>query len=284
MQTTYSKEQKPGRHGQAYDSSAKHVTRAAEAAMRPGDIALRGVLTTGEGKTARPLVVPTGADDDAIILNVQSSLSLQTLSGAGLTGVIGQGRMVPARQLELVVAANAHWLATSWTLVYENEFGREVSELLVVGAGGNVTVRTAGFVSRVVSLTVPIQGGVAGTAKLGTNSMLGPLTSRDVLGIVAYKSAIMPASTTAEYAQYDVMAVIHEGRVSVEVEEDVKDGEQVFTRLVAGGGEFVGGFRNDRDGTATAPDAVAVIGLRFWGDSVDRDGLKTAVVEFNFAA
>lgn len=283
MQTSYPTEERLGRPGHPYDGAVRTKTRTAEVAMRPGDLAIRGTHADSEGKGAKRLTAPAAADDDAIIATIASAGSPQTIDGAGLDGAIGGARIFPPRNLTLTLSNHANWDATTAIVTGEDEYGRVITESFAIPDTGNTVLTGSKVFSRVHSLYIPTQSGTAGTARLGTGTLLGPLTSRDVLGIVRYLAARQLAEdATAEFAQYDTLAIIEGGRVWVEVEEDVDDGEQVYVRLVAAGDEEVGGIRNDRDGTAAAPDAVPVIGMRFNGDSIERDSVKMAVVEFDF--
>lgn len=282
MQTSYRTDELPGRPGAAYDGSSLAITRTAEVAMRPGDLAIRGTATASAGLGAKKLTTPPAADADAIIETIASAAAPQTITT--LDGVIGGARMVPSRNLTLTLSNHANWDATTAVVTGEDEFGRVITEDFAIPDTGNAVVTGTKFFSKVTSLYIPTQAGTAGTADLGIGTLLGPLTSRDVLGIVRYLSARqVEDDATAEFAQYDTLAIIHEGRAWVAVEAAVTDGQQAYVRLVAAGEEVVGGFRADRDGTSAAPDAVPVIGMRFTGISkTGDDGELLAVVTFDF--
>lgn len=280
MQTSYPTEERLGRAGAAYDSRPDSISRIAEAPMRPGDVALRGDDANSNGKTAQPLAAPVAADADGVMTTRALLATAESLSGAALDGAIGGDRMVPGRNVTLALNNDLHWTAGTITVHGEDDYGRAQSEAFTAPSGGNVTLTGTKTFSKVTQVDTPAGGGANRTLAAGIGSLLGSLTSRDVLGLVRYLAALEVApGDTHEFAQYDVLNIIHGGRVWVEVEEDVLDGEQLYVRLVAAGAEVVGGFRNDRDGTASAPDAVPVIGMRFWGDSVTRNGTRLAVVE-----
>lgn len=255
----------------------------------PAQSGAGGTATLGTGALVRTdvgadlcrsLPAAPASDADAIIETIASSLSLQTLSGASLDGVIGGNVIFPPRNLTLTLSNNAHWDATTAVVTGEDEYGRVITENFAIPDTGNATLTGTKTFRRVTSLVIPAQSGTGGTADLGIGTLLGPITARDVLGIVRYLGARqLDQNATSEFSGGDVLSLIKQGRVWVEVEEDVEDGEQVFVRLVATGTEVVGGFRNDRDGTAGAPDAVPVIGLRFASDSELRDGLRLAKID-----
>lgn len=284
MQTSVRSEERLGRPGHPV-GEPDGIGRTAEVAMRPGDLAIRGTSAAGAGKTAKKLTAPAAADPDGFKTNIGSTAGIQTFLGADFQGVIGTSRMFPARNVVLVLSNHADWDATNAVVTGLDEFGREITEILAIPNGGNATVTGVKLFSKIISLVIPAQSGAGGTATFGTGTLLGGITSADALGIVRYKSAVVTAqSATFEFAIGDDVSIIDDGSkgVWVEVEETVEDGEQVFARLVIAGDEVIGGLRNDRDGTAAAPDAVPVYGMRFQGDSEERDGVKLARVAYVF--
>lgn len=109
-----------------------------------------------------------------------------------------------------------------------------------------------------------------GTCKLPT--VTGDVTGAGVgLGVSMYDAVAAPGG----YVQYDMVPIVHKGRVYVVVEEAVTEGDPVFVRFAAGaGGSNLGAFRKSAD-TATAsqvPNAV-------YRSSASASGL--AVVELN---
>jgi hypothetical protein len=188
MQTDYPVDERIGRHGAVYGPSELDVTSAIlEAAMRPGDLAILGVSADGEGKTVRRLTAAAAADPDAIIATIASTGGTQTLDGAELDGLIGGGRIFPPRNLTFTHDGHADWNATTGVVTGLDEYGREITEDIAIpnGAGaGAQSVTLTKIFSQVTSLFIPAQGGVGGTADLGTGTLLGPITARDARGIV----------------------------------------------------------------------------------------------------
>ena len=281
-QTSYRTEERVGRHGAAMETSpAGSVSRYAAVAMRPGDLALKPTAFGGEDKAVRKPTAPAAADADAIIEQLGSTAGDQTISGASLDGTIGAGRIFPPRNLTITLNSHTDWDVTTAIVTGKDEFGREITEDFAIPDGGNTVLTGSKVFSQVTSLFLPAQTGTNGLLDLGTGTKLGPLTSLDVDGVVRYLARQQVASAAAEFEAGDVLNIIHEGLVALEVEADVKGGEQLYVRLVATGAEVVGAYRNDRDGTAAAPDAVPVIGMRFASDSIDRDGVKIAPVRLD---
>lgn len=287
VQTTQRLEERLGRPGspvqaQPFDS----ITRIAEAAIRPSDLAIRGDDAASSGKGAQPLIAPLAADPDAIMLSQALAAGAEVWSGAGLDGAIGAALIgVPGRNINLVLNSHVDWDVSTITVTGEDEYGRIITEDYAVPDAGNVTLTGTKTFRKVTQVDTPAGSGTNRTIEVGTGTLLGPLTARDVLGMVRYLAAREVAdNATEEFAQYDVLNVITGGRVWVEAEEAVLDGEQVYVRLVIAGAEEINGFRNDRDGTAAAPDAVPWIGARFHGDSETRDGVIYAQVQFDMTA
>ena len=79
------------------------------------------------------------------------------------------------------------------------------------------------------------------------------------------------------YQVTDAVPVMKKGRVAVEVEEAIADGDGVFVRVAVGTAATLGAFRNDAD-TATA---VEVEGAKWVSESITVDGVLVAVLEIN---
>lgn len=282
MQTTVRSDERLGRPGAPYSEPIASTTRIAKSAVRPGALAIRDTSAGNAGKRFDILAAPAAADDDAIMVAQALAAGVEAFSGASLDGVIGLARIPLPRNVTVKLNAHADWTAGDITIVGLDEFGRPQEEAIAVAVGGGATVAGKKFFSSVTEIDTPAGGGANRVLDVGTGTLLGPLTSLDVLGIVRYLAAREVSSDTEEYAAFDELDIIEAGKVWMEVEEDVLDGEQVFVRLVAGVGESVGALRNDRDGTAAAPDCVPVVGLRFFGDSVLRDGVRMCVVNVQF--
>lgn len=282
MQTTYRLTERLGRHGAAFETEPpRSRSFYAHGAIRPGDLALLPAAFGGVDKVVRKPSAPAAADIDAILAGQELAATAEVFSGAGLDGIIGAGRMVPARNLVCTLNNHTDWDAGSIVIEGLDEYGKPISESFTTPAAGPATLTGSKFFSSVLSITTPTGTSTNRVLDVGTGTLLGPLTSLDVAGVVRYLARHqISENATSEFDAGDVLNVIDEGLVALEVEENVKGGEQVYVRLVATGDEEVGAYRNDRDGTAAAPDAVPVIGLRFAADSVTgEDGVKLAPVQ-----
>jgi len=281
VQTNYRLSERIGRHGAAFETEPpRSVSAYAYAAIRPGDLAIKPAAFGGLDKVVRTLSAPAAADVDAIIATIGSTAGEQTLSGDDLDGIIGADRIFPPRNLTITFNSHGDWDATTGIVRGLDEAGRPQEEDIAIPNGGNAVVTLKKFFSAVLSLYIPAQTGTNGTATLGTGTSLGPLTALDVAGVVRYLARQQVASADAEFEAGDVLNLITEGLVALEVEAAVSGGEQVFVRLVAAGDEVVGTYLGSRDGTAAAPDAVPVVGLRFAADSVTgADGVILAPVQ-----
>ena len=281
VQTTQRLEERLGRAGspadvQPFDS----ITRVAEDATRPGNVSLRGDDAASEGKGSRSVTAPDAADADAIVLVLASAAAPQNISGAGLDGVIGAGVMLPPRNISIVFDASTDWDPTTGLLTGEAPDGSEITEEFAIATSTTFT-GTKTF-RRITNIFVPTQTGAGGTATVGTGTRLGELGGADVLGLVRYLAAReLDDNATAEFAQFDILSIITGGRVWVETETVVVDGDPVFVRLVISGMEVLGAFLNVPDGTLAAPDAVRVLGMRFHADGELRDGINHARVQFD---
>lgn len=202
--------------------------------IAPGLCVVRGI---GGDRTARlPLAV--AADVDSLIVTLPSSGIQVVYDSAGeFDGAVSLGRLYQPKRVVLVLDAQADWDATTATLVYEDENGLRVTELMSIPNGGNATVTSDGFASAVISLTVPAQTGAGGSATLGNNAEASFNGSLDVLGIsvLTAKTISSSSSDNENYEDEDQMPVLKEGCVWVECETDFEAGQQALVRSIAGG-------------------------------------------------
>lgn len=223
--------------------------------IEPGLVVMRG---TGGDKTVR-LPPAATADVDAIAATIGSTAGEQVLdTGGELDGVIGLGLISPPSRIDLILDSHVDWDATSATLVYEDENGVEQTETLSIPNGGNATVSSVGYASRVVSLTIPAQSGTGGTATLGIQGAAGrSLGGGDVMGVSlrTHKTrADLSAADNELYEDEDVLPVRRQGRIFVTVENAFAAGDRPLVRLVAAGAEKLGAIRvGDNDGGDCAP-------------------------------
>ncbi len=108
-----------------------------------------------------------GLDVDAIVLSVATSNAIQTLSGAGLTGVIGAGAITVPRKITVTRNSHADHNAVTAVLTGTDEFGNAQSENLAFADGGGETVTSTKRYASVVSLVIPAQGGSGGATSVG---------------------------------------------------------------------------------------------------------------------
>lgn len=210
--------------------------------IAPGLACYRG---TGGDWTARK--APTfAADDDAIIAAHATTAGNLVLDDASeLDGVIGEARIHPPSKLDLTLSSHADFNATTWPLVFEDEDGvRRTYDFLVPDAG-NTALRTPFYVSRVISLTQPAQGGTGGSFKLGTTTERA-IGKRDGIGISMHSHKALIAQSTDEnevYEDEDTMPAGRKVKVWVTVENAFTAGDAVFVRCTATGDEVAGAIR-----------------------------------------
>lgn len=272
-----------GRHGAVISDPERCDSRYAFAAIRPGDLALNPAAFAGTDKVVRKPAAPAAADDDAIMVAQALAAGAETFTlVANLDGVIGLGRIFPPRNINLKLNSHADWDAGVATVQGLDEHGRVQTESYTIPDAGNTTVVGTKFWSKVTAIITPVGASTNRVLDVGTGTLLGPLTSLDVAGVVRYLARHQIAeNATSEFAAGDVLDIVQEGLVHLEVEAAVLGGEQVYVRLVAAGEEVVGAYRNSRDGTAAAPDAVPVVGMRFAAASVSRNGVLLAPVQID---
>lgn len=228
----------------AHDIGSATVDAAAP--IPPGVLVLR---TTG-GDYAADVPAPLAvAAPSSIKTNIASSASPQALVVGDFNGSIGAGKIPLAAKIVLVLSSNAHWILSTATLSGLDENGIPVSEPLTIPAGGNTTLTSSRYYSRITGLNIPAQGGGAGTATLGTSASV-TLDGGEVLGISLreHKGRLVPSASDNElWDDGSEMPVLRQGRVFVKMENAFRVGECPLVRLVAVGGEQRGAFRGSGD-------------------------------------
>lgn len=246
VQTSVSQVPAKGLEGQIVEADNEPVINSVAVdeatGIKPGRVVVRSA--GGDSAAKLPVAIPA-ADDNAIVLAHATVAADTTLSGAGLDGVIGAGRISPPAKLELVCTAHADFNDTIFVVIYEDQDGVRRRENLNVPDGGGVTIRTEGYASKVISLFQPAQGGIGGSFQLGTTTETA-LGKRDVLGLSVHthKTLATPSSSDNEvYEDEDVMPVLRKRRAWVKVENAFSAGDVVFVRGTAGVGEEQGKVR-----------------------------------------
>jgi hypothetical protein len=284
MQTSVSTSKPYGRAGMKYDNSSfeKIISKICEGSVKAG---LGVFRVPGYGQVGTTMVDPgsvyqgpspvAAADVDAIIASGASAATEQTISGTGLTGVVGDDVMYPARTLTLVLSNHTDWDATTAVWTGKNEYGQSVTENVAIPNGGNGTVTTTGRFSQVTSLYIPAQTGAGGTFTAGVSILDGTVNLADFVGVALLDLSMVPnvvpsQDQTAEYHDADTVSVMRKGAIWVETEDACSEGGDVYVRVGTGaGGSQLGAFRSDAD-TASA---VQITGAR-WGKDSSASGLN----------
>lgn len=128
------------------------------------------VELVAQGGTAAQLTIGTLADTGAIA-SITSSASAQILDPNDNTvwnrARLGNREMKYARRISFVFSNNASWITSSITVTGPDINGEMISSSIAVPNGGNATVTTDKFFAGPVRISVPAQGGTAGTCQVG---------------------------------------------------------------------------------------------------------------------
>jgi hypothetical protein len=235
-----------------------------------------GLLCQRGTNKARQVIPMTSvaADVDSIVdatPGITSAATAQTVTSASADGVIGAGLIIPAQQLTLTLSNHADWDATTALFRYENAAGEVVTEDVAIPNGGNSTITTIGAARRFLSVTIPAQSGVGGTATLGTAPTSPEFSLRDFPGVAMFDASRMPYTTGNAYTDKDECPVIAKGRAYVTVEDAVTAGDPVYVRAVTSGADVAGQFGGER-----ATNFGLLLGARYVTSAIT-DGL--AIVE-----
>lgn len=270
VQTSYSDDPAIGYAGQLTGNGPRDVGSAANSnataiapglvVLRAGDRLVRPILSTDE-----PVL-----DDDAIIASgVASATTRQVISGASLNGVIGAAEISPPRNVTLKFNSHGDWNDTTLVVQGLDVDGNPIEETFLVKEGGNETLAGVEHFAFVTAVVVPPGTSTNGTLLVGVGTSLGPL-SRLAAGLSVYD----PMREPGAYAQYERLSVLKRGRAFVSAEAAVTEGQPVYVRFVATGGEVRGALR----GAPDASDCALLPGAR-WASTTTGAGL--AVINLN---
>lgn len=241
VQTTYDYNRTQAVAGMLADSGPHTIHSViVEGATAAGLCVVQGSTTKTEGT---PPAAPT-ADVDAIIATGASTAGVQSLTTTSLDGVVGQGVIVPAKNLTFTFSSHSDWDATTATVYGEDSDGNMISETFSIPNGGNATVTGNSFFRRVITVNIPAQTGTGGTFTLGTGTKLGPLDGY-VHGVSVYDASREPGAWPVD----SVMPVCRKGPVWVYAEGAVNPSLPVYVRFVVTGSEVLGAFRGSVDST-----------------------------------
>lgn len=274
FQTSYSTDNAVGRAGMLADFSEPHNrdTGIASAAIGVGLAVLKGAT----GRQVSPISDVTADVDTIVASGGATAATAQTIQTTALNGAIGQGRIVPAQQISLVLSSHADWNATVATVYGEDADGATIAENVLIPDAGNQTVKTKAAFGRVTAVYLPAQGGTGGTFTVGTSPDAAEYSRADLRGVAEWQAAHMPYDTTTfTDGQYDAnedLPVITRGRVWVKVEDAVAKGDRAYVRIVASGSDLPGQFGGERSAsfalvrgahytTAAAIDGLSAVQL-----------------------
>ena len=247
---------------------------ATPAGIAPGLLCVRG---TGGDKTVRvPVTVATDADaiSGTAIATSNATQALDT----ELVGVIGTGRISPARKVTIQRSSHANQDAVTAVLTGIDQDGKLVTENFSFADGGGDTFTSSNYYSYVVSLVIPAQGGSGGTTEIGINSTFA-FGAYELMGIMLreHKALNTQSSSDNEVHEHQTEApVIRRGYVWVTSETTARAGDQAYARAIAAGAELRGAFR--AEGTDSG-DSAAVPGVRYVTSVTSAPGL--ALLEIN---
>lgn len=255
----------------------RHRYRKAVKITIPGQTGAGGTFTVGYAANVAAAYV---ADPDAICVGPLASAAVgQLFGGAQFNGVIGTGWTFPAKQVTATFNNHGDWDATNMVIAGEDEDGNPQTDTIAIPNGGNSTVTSAKFFSRVTSCWIPAQTGANGTATIGYAADAGGAIQWGTLykhnGVARYVENVEQASTPLGYPANYVLDCVEEGEIDMIAEQDPIPGAQVFVRIVTGGIEVAGHVRMDDDGG----DCVPVAGAYFMDDSRESDGATKVSLE-----
>lgn len=252
VQTSYSKNPAVGQEGQLADTHQVQdiISRQVNnAALHPGRAMLRG--SSDDDESGRLIMAPVSSPDvDAWMTTTSSPSSETTYSGSSdLDGTLGDAEHAYGWYVDLIVDSHADWDDTNATLKYKRASdGQIIEETLDIPDGGNTTLTSTYRACKVVSLTIPAQSGTSGSFTLGISG-----TARLNRSWIQGLPVLRTMRESPEYAVDEEAPVLRRGRMYVESEVAVSEGDRVWVRHTAPGAETIGHYRNDSDSDNAVP-------------------------------
>jgi hypothetical protein len=229
------------------------VSRLALGAIIAGAPLLRDV-DNGSESGVQSLLEVAAADADGIVTSIATAATATSITTTGLNGAVGQGELVPARNITITATSNANFDLTTWFVRGLDENGLPQEEAFVMPDAGNVTLTGKKFFSKVTEVYVPAQSGTGGAYTVGFGSAVGPI-DKHFAGIALYDATKPPGA----YAEDDSVSVLEEGAIYVQSETAVDPTKPVYVRLVISGNEVRGHFR----ATVDANDLAQIVRARW---------------------
>lgn len=110
---------------------------------------------------------PTTKPAGAIIATGVSTTGIQTITGAGLNGIVGATAFTPPRRLAFIFSSHADWDATTAVVTGKNSRGQVITENFLIPNNGNATVNGVKEFVSITQVVIPAQSGTGGTYTLG---------------------------------------------------------------------------------------------------------------------
>lgn len=242
VQTSYSQQAPTARKGQLAKNAPHDGIEAAHANGAPvvGNLVLLSGPTAGELESAEAAPLSALAVDvDAIVASgFASAGTAQTLTGAALNGVVGAGRMNPARRISVIPDASTDWDPTTAIVRGEDVMGNYIEcPVAIATSSSNATHE---FFSRVTAIYIPAQTGAGGTATAGVTADEG-IYHPETVGVLIRDTAKEPLTSGDAVTDNDRIDVLKRGSIYVEVEDAVSvKGAPAYLRTATSGGDVMG--------------------------------------------
>lgn len=234
------------------------LARVSEGASKNGLLMVPG--TDPRKQAQHPTENPPDAagawdDNDAIKTTFNSSASDQTFASTDFNGVIGAGRISPARAITFTATANAaQFGAVEIEVIGYDPNGNPVRDVIRYDGSTLATpFPTSIAFSGPVQIFFPAGAGATGEGELGVGDSVVAFGRNDVLGINKYIGQRTEPAETAGYDHDDLSGinVVTKGLIECTVETTaataVVYGDEVWVRYITVG--------NDIRGQLTGPQA-----------------------------
>lgn len=193
-------------------------------------------LGTVTALTAAQLAV----DVDSVIATGASTAGIQNLTTFDGTGAGGAGaEMIPARKLAIVQNNHADWDATTLTIYGLDVDGLACQATITLPNNGNATTAQNEnvYFSKILKVNIPAQTGTNGTFTLGVIADDG-MYPEGQLVIPYYDSSREPYNSSNQYVDGESVPCFRKGRLWVPMAATPVAGQQLYVRIVTGGGGF----------------------------------------------
>jgi hypothetical protein len=220
VQTSYSEAPVTARKGQLANGDHKHEAGRMSGAAVVGNLVSIGGNAAGELSAGTvTALAELAVSADAILASTATANTALSITSAS-TPALTTSKLNPARRITAVLSSHADWNLTKMRIYGEAWDGTPLKEELTVPDGGNTTITTHQFFSRVTKVELDAQAAAGGSFTMGYTASEG-IYDPATVGILMRNTSREPLDSSDQVATEDRVDVLMEGDIFVASEAAV---------------------------------------------------------------